>query len=166
MGAVGRREILRTLARCYMSACRALLVLGAILGSSLVLGHGGGLDSNGCHTNRKTGDYHCHRPQASQATRSPAQGSGSSTSQSLLSAGLAPVPNQSTERQLILSAQHLLIALNHLTQPADGLLGRATQAAILEFQSQHNIDFDPKVSLALVVSLSEAVAKREKAARK
>jgi hypothetical protein len=26
-----------------------------------VLAHGGGLDANGCHTNRKTGDYHCHR---------------------------------------------------------------------------------------------------------
>ena len=23
--------------------------------------HGGGLDASGCHTNRKTGDYHCHR---------------------------------------------------------------------------------------------------------
>ncbi|WP_409995334.1 YHYH domain-containing protein [Rhizobium leguminosarum] len=23
-------------------------------------GHGGGLDKNGCHTNHKTGDYHCH----------------------------------------------------------------------------------------------------------
>jgi hypothetical protein len=23
--------------------------------------HGGGLNSEGCHTNRKTGDYHCHR---------------------------------------------------------------------------------------------------------
>ena len=22
--------------------------------------HGGGLDANGCHNNRKTGDYHCH----------------------------------------------------------------------------------------------------------
>ncbi len=22
--------------------------------------HGGGLDSNGCHHNRKTGGYHCH----------------------------------------------------------------------------------------------------------
>lgn len=26
--------------------------------------HGGGLDANGCHTNRKTGDYHCHRNSA------------------------------------------------------------------------------------------------------
>jgi len=23
--------------------------------------HGGGLNSEGCHNNRKTGDYHCHR---------------------------------------------------------------------------------------------------------
>ncbi|WP_423213590.1 YHYH domain-containing protein [Rivibacter subsaxonicus] len=23
--------------------------------------HGGGLNSDGCHNNRKTGDYHCHR---------------------------------------------------------------------------------------------------------
>lgn len=25
------------------------------------LGHGGGLDANGCHTDSKTGSYHCHR---------------------------------------------------------------------------------------------------------
>jgi len=29
--------------------------------SELLIAHGGGLDSNGCHHNRKTGDYHCHR---------------------------------------------------------------------------------------------------------
>jgi hypothetical protein len=23
--------------------------------------HGGGLDANGCHTKRATGEYHCHR---------------------------------------------------------------------------------------------------------
>lgn len=29
--------------------------------------HPGGLDGNGCHTNRKTGEYHCHRgPTASK----------------------------------------------------------------------------------------------------
>lgn len=26
----------------------------------VVLAHGGGVDANGCHTNKKTGDYHCH----------------------------------------------------------------------------------------------------------
>ena len=26
-----------------------------------VRAHPGGLDASGCHNNRKTGDYHCHR---------------------------------------------------------------------------------------------------------
>ncbi|RZA33147.1 MAG: excalibur calcium-binding domain-containing protein [Lysobacteraceae bacterium] len=26
--------------------------------------HGGGLNAEGCHNNRKTGDYHCHRSSA------------------------------------------------------------------------------------------------------
>lgn len=29
-------------------------------GESEVTAHGGGTDSNGCHYNRKTGEYHCH----------------------------------------------------------------------------------------------------------
>lgn len=29
----------------------------------LARGHGGGLNAEGCHTNHKSGDYHCHRPQ-------------------------------------------------------------------------------------------------------
>ncbi|HFT6974617.1 TPA: YHYH domain-containing protein [Stenotrophomonas maltophilia] len=32
----------------------------ALLLSANALGHPGGLDRNGCQTNRKTGDYHCH----------------------------------------------------------------------------------------------------------
>ena len=52
-------------------------MIEALVGAVLALacghaaGHGGGLDSSGCHHNRKTGDYHCHRapsviPQAFQ----------------------------------------------------------------------------------------------------
>lgn len=29
--------------------------------SASVFAHGGGLNSSGCHTDHKTGDYHCHR---------------------------------------------------------------------------------------------------------
>ena len=39
----------------------ALAVLSLL--PSLSIAHSGGLDKNGCHTNRKTGDYHCHRAQ-------------------------------------------------------------------------------------------------------
>ena len=34
------------------------------LGTGAVFAHGGGLNAEGCHNNRKTGDYHCHRPPA------------------------------------------------------------------------------------------------------
>jgi len=36
--------------------------LGLLLGAE-ALAHPGGLNSQGCHNNRKTGDYHCHRAQ-------------------------------------------------------------------------------------------------------
>lgn len=38
-----------------------MLIIGAVLIPQQSLSHGGGLNSEGCHNNRKTGDYHCHR---------------------------------------------------------------------------------------------------------
>ncbi|RWD30224.1 MAG: YHYH domain-containing protein [Mesorhizobium sp.] len=37
-------------------ACLAILAFAVTAAHA----HGGGTDSNGCHTNRKTGEYHCH----------------------------------------------------------------------------------------------------------
>lgn len=44
--------------------------------SENVFSHGGGLDSSGCHHNRKTGGYHCHRSyggssRSSRSSRKP-----------------------------------------------------------------------------------------------
>lgn len=40
----------------------ALLALAALMAvPSAVAAHGGGLDGQGCHHNRKAGGYHCHR---------------------------------------------------------------------------------------------------------
>ncbi|HEU4457766.1 MAG TPA: YHYH domain-containing protein [Methylibium sp.] len=42
---------------------RAVLIvalMGAVCGTP-ARAHGGGLNAEGCHHNRKTGDYHCHR---------------------------------------------------------------------------------------------------------
>jgi hypothetical protein len=33
--------------------------------------HPGGLDASGCHTNRKTGEYHCHRAVRAPAASAP-----------------------------------------------------------------------------------------------
>lgn len=37
--------------------------IAVLLSASGVFAHGGGLNAEGCHNNRKTGDYHCHRAQ-------------------------------------------------------------------------------------------------------
>lgn len=56
-------------------ACGLML---ALLGTALALpadsahAHGGGLDRYGCHTQRSTGEYHCHRSAAPPST--PAHG--------------------------------------------------------------------------------------------
>ncbi|WP_425493318.1 YHYH domain-containing protein [Microvirga zambiensis] len=42
-----------------MKALLAVILTMVLTGSAFA--HGGGLDRNGCHTDRKTGDRHCHR---------------------------------------------------------------------------------------------------------
>lgn len=47
---------------------RLLLVVAAtVLAAGQVSAHPGGLDAEGCHTNRKTGERHCHRGSAGPA---------------------------------------------------------------------------------------------------
>lgn len=39
-----------------------------------LMGHGGGLDKNGCHNDKKQGNYHCHRgPDAGKTFKSKAE---------------------------------------------------------------------------------------------
>ena len=46
-------------------------VIVAFLIATAAFAHGGGLDANGCHTNRKTGEYHCHSAPAVPPTTPP-----------------------------------------------------------------------------------------------
>lgn len=47
--------------------------LALLLACGSATAHSGGTDAQGCHTNRKTGDYHCHGPKSSSATPTPSQ---------------------------------------------------------------------------------------------
>ena len=47
-----------------------LATIFCLLISSYAFSHGGGLDKKGCHNNRTTGDYHCHRGSNSQSKTS------------------------------------------------------------------------------------------------
>ena len=40
---------------------QVLVGWGALFVSAAAIAHGGGLSAEGCHNNRKTGDYHCHQ---------------------------------------------------------------------------------------------------------
>ena len=53
--------------------CQLLPVLSAAPAQA----HPGGLNAQGCHNNRKTGDYHCHRTGRSSERRATAQIDGS-----------------------------------------------------------------------------------------
>lgn len=77
----------------------ALLVLSALLFASDLLAHGGGLDANGCHNDRKNGGYHCHGAKAAapapKSQIQPLMGPGSTTHYAnctaARNAGAAPV---------------------------------------------------------------------------
>lgn len=56
---------------------RTIAIAGAIALSALwrvALAHPGGLNTDGCHNNRKTGDYHCHRGGAPRPVVSQSRG--------------------------------------------------------------------------------------------
>lgn len=62
--------------RVETSAVAAVLTLGLSLALGSALAHPGGLNSEGCHNNRKTGDYHCHNRGGSSAPSQDASVNG------------------------------------------------------------------------------------------
>jgi hypothetical protein len=52
-----RRDVMRAIRRSALAVLAAVMVFGL----SDAWAHLGGLNAQGCHQNRKTGDYHCHR---------------------------------------------------------------------------------------------------------
>ena len=72
------------------------LVLGAGIPAAPLAAHGGGLNAEGCHNNRKTGGYHCHRGPSSTPSRAVRAISSSSRAEfancsQARAAGAAPV---------------------------------------------------------------------------
>lgn len=47
--------------------------LALLLACEVATAHSGGTDEQGCHTNRKTGDYHCHGTKGASAVATPRQ---------------------------------------------------------------------------------------------
>lgn len=86
------------------------------------LAHGGGLDASGCHTNRKTNDYHCHGG-------APSSGGGTgSSSGSRGSMYIAPVAAPSPRRSQPKQAAPALAGPATLVSVGDGDTIRVTGA--------------------------------------
>lgn len=72
----------------------AFALLTGFFVPSIASGHGGGLNAEGCHNNRKTGDYHCHRGGAAPARQGRFSGDGPAyfaNCSAARAAGAAPV---------------------------------------------------------------------------
>ena len=46
---------------------QSIVVIGAVLTVAVAWSHSGGTNAAGCHTNHKTGHYHCHTPKTPAA---------------------------------------------------------------------------------------------------
>jgi len=71
-------------------------VFGVALSAATASAHPGGLNSEGCHNNRKTGDYHCHGGGATRAvplisSPQPLMGGAFENCTAARAAGAAPV---------------------------------------------------------------------------
>lgn len=82
---------------CVGQRLRIALAMLALILSGSAQSHSGGLDKNGCHTNRRTGDYHCHRGTPPPPAHKPPAGrtapSRLTTSQRLAPATAQPFRN-------------------------------------------------------------------------
>lgn len=58
---VATRTIVPYFGETVMGKLRFGITTVLIAVSQFASAHGGGLNAEGCHNNRKTGDYHCHR---------------------------------------------------------------------------------------------------------
>ena len=132
-----------------------ILSLALIVPGSL-LAHGGGLDRNGCHTNRKTGEYHCHG--ASRGVSPvPRLDTPPAPERSSISVSFRETGGKISDRELVLTTQLLLTTLGYEVGRADGILGLTTALAIRQFQTAEDLEPDGKPSGPLLVRLSQAV---------
>jgi Putative peptidoglycan binding domain len=133
----------------------AIFVMGSF--AAPALSHGGGLDRNGCHNNRRTGDYHCHRdgpgipvtPRFFRAPTPPVFRAPPVVAPRLVS----PVSSD-----LVARIQAGLIRLGYDLETPDNSLGPKTQFAIMKFQEAEAIRIDGTASADLLKLIEAKIA--------
>ena len=70
------------------------IALASAIGASEAIAHGGGLNAQGCHNNRTTGDYHCHNNGSSKEKKNS----------SSMTIKVAPKNNASKEDMVVIDS--------------------------------------------------------------
>ena len=118
------------------------LLLAVVLtgvGAPIAKAHGGGLDSQGCHTNRKTGDRHCHRIGGSNKKSSSGLVSGAVT--------LVSVGDGDTVRVMSRQGEKVTIRLACIDAPetAQGASGKWSTQTLKSLLEGKSISLKPQV---------------------
>ena len=124
----------------------SFLIWVVFLTPSAALAHGGGLNADGCHNNRKTGGYHCHR-----STRKAPPPRSSFRSSLNSSSGLQ---NYGQPQELVEAAQHLLNGLGYDSGIPDGKSGDKTRRAVIQFQQDQSLLPTGLIDQSLLVKLA------------
>lgn len=140
-------------------------LLATVFLSTQLHAHGGGLNSAGCHNDRKNGGYHCHRSSSSSYSNSSSKSySKSSTKKSdtlpsTIQKNSVPSSPLAFDRDVYTAQIYLQLLGYNIGQP-DGLMGTKTRKAIEEFQSQYYQQVNGSVSKQLVTSLKDKIQER------
>ena len=118
---------------------------------SIAFAHGGGLNSEGCHNDRKKGTYHCHR---SSYTPKTATSYSSSRDSSFTNYNRGSSNSQFSKNQ-IYSIQTLLKGNGYSVGAVDGLFGNNTRRAIESFQRDNHLVVTGLPSDQLVLKLRD-----------
>jgi endonuclease YncB( thermonuclease family) len=128
---------------------KLLLVVNVVfllLTPAFLFGHSGGLNSSGCHTNHKTGDYHCHGGGSSSGGSGSGQSRGYSGGMEVIpEARQAPKKEQSVRvvgvtdgdtLNVLIEGQEVKIRLYGIDAPESGqAFGKASQQALKQITS-------------------------------
>lgn len=126
---------------------RILFAIITISIPTIVLAHGGRLDSRGCHNDRQSGGYHCHNSAAAPVAPRPFVATPQEA--------IAPTPAnvESLYDTRVETVQRLLNSLGYDAGEEFGILNTRTIAAIRTFEGAENIQPTGAVTNALILSL-------------
>ena len=120
----------------------ALCLSGLMIGADTAYAHGGGLNAQGCHNERRTGGYHCHRSPGWRRTPSPR-----TTAQPTYRSPVHAI------NQGVYCAQLMLDGLGYDVGSPDGIMGPNTERGIRAFERVHGMVVTGRVTERLLDEL-------------